>query len=99
MAILVSGRARKPAANDSAGLTLIERSPSVAGLARVGPRGRRSGDDGRLGWQDTCRRLLHFTVPRVVAVSPQMRLIEDNPSSMSLLQLYKQVSGRRRLSG
>jgi len=33
---------------------------------------------------------LHFTVPRVVAVSPQMRLVEDNVSSLSLLDIYKQ---------
>ena len=41
--------------------------------------------------KETSRRLLHFTVPRVVAVSPQMRLIEDNPASTSLLDIYKQV--------
>ena len=41
--------------------------------------------------QETCKRLLHFTVPRVVAVSPQMRLVEDNASSISLLDIYKQV--------
>jgi len=40
--------------------------------------------------QETSRRFLHFTVPRVVAVSPQMRLIEDNPASISLLDIYKQ---------
>jgi transformation/transcription domain-associated protein len=40
--------------------------------------------------QETSRRFLHFTVPRVVAVSPQMRLIEDNPASVSLLDIYKQ---------
>ena len=28
-------------------------------------------------------------MPRVVAVSPQMRLVEDNPSSISLLDIYK----------
>ena len=40
--------------------------------------------------KETSRRFLHFTVPRVVAVSPQMRLIEDNPASISLLDIYKQ---------
>lgn len=30
-----------------------------------------------------------MTVPRVVAVSPQMRLVEDNPASISLLDVYK----------
>ena len=47
------------------------------------------------GWlyaaQETSRRLLHFSVPRVVAVSPHMRLVEDNPASLSLLDIYKQV--------
>ena len=41
--------------------------------------------------QETSRRLLYFTVPRVVAVSPQMRLVEDNPASISLLDIYKTV--------
>ena len=33
--------------------------------------------------KETSKRFLNFTVPRVVAVSPQMRLVEDNPSSVS----------------
>eukprot|EP00058_Branchiostoma_floridae_P003423 XP_002588911.1 hypothetical protein BRAFLDRAFT_89099 [Branchiostoma floridae] len=41
--------------------------------------------------KETARRNLQFTVPRVVAVSPQMRLVEDNPSSLSLLSIYKQL--------
>ena len=41
--------------------------------------------------KETLRRLLYFTVPRVVAISPQMRLVEDNPASVSLLDVYKQV--------
>lgn len=40
--------------------------------------------------KETSRRFLHFTVPRVIAVSPQMRLVEDNPASISLLDIYKQ---------
>ncbi|KAF0288488.1 Transformation/transcription domain-associated protein [Amphibalanus amphitrite] len=40
--------------------------------------------------KETSRRFLSYTVPRVVAVSPHMRLIEDNPSSMALLDIYKQ---------
>ncbi|XP_064456550.1 transformation/transcription domain-associated protein-like isoform X2 [Ornithodoros turicata] len=40
--------------------------------------------------KETARRCLHFAVPRVVAVSPQMRLVEDNPASISLLDIYKQ---------
>lgn len=39
--------------------------------------------------KETSRRFLHITVPRVVPVSPQMRLVEDNPSSLSLLDIYK----------
>lgn len=39
--------------------------------------------------KETSRRFLHFTVPKVVAVSPQMRLVEDNPSSMALLDIYR----------
>nr|CAD7455783.1 unnamed protein product [Timema tahoe] len=40
--------------------------------------------------KETARRFLQFTVPRVVAVAPHMRLIEDNPASISLLDIYKQ---------
>ncbi|KAH8009831.1 hypothetical protein HPB51_020179 [Rhipicephalus microplus] len=40
--------------------------------------------------KETARRFLHLAVPRVVAVSPQMRLVEDNPASISLLHIYKQ---------
>lgn len=39
--------------------------------------------------KETSRRFLHITVPRVAAVSPQMRLVEDNPASISLLDIYK----------
>lgn len=39
--------------------------------------------------KETARRFLHITVPKVVPVSPQMRLVEDNPSSLSLLDIYK----------
>lgn len=31
-------------------------------------------------------------MPRVVAVSPQQRLVEDNPSSLSLLDIFKSIS-------
>ncbi|NXW13039.1 TRRAP protein, partial [Circaetus pectoralis] len=34
-------------------------------------------------------------VPRVVAVSPQMRLVEDNPSSLSLVEIYKQRCAKK----
>ncbi|XP_044261128.1 transcription-associated protein 1 [Tribolium madens] len=39
--------------------------------------------------KETARRFLHFTVPRVVAVSQQIRLVEDNPASISLLDIFK----------
>lgn len=39
--------------------------------------------------KETSRRFLHITVPRVVAVQPAMRLVEDNPASLSLLDIYK----------
>ncbi|KAG7311694.1 hypothetical protein JYU34_002748 [Plutella xylostella] len=42
--------------------------------------------------KETSRRFLHFTVPRVVSVSPQMRLVEDNPASVSLLDIYRTES-------
>ncbi|VVC99480.1 unnamed protein product [Leptidea sinapis] len=45
--------------------------------------------------KETSRRFLHFTVPRVVSVSPQMRLIEDNPSSLSLLDIYRTECANR----
>ncbi|KAL3832377.1 hypothetical protein ACJMK2_024027 [Sinanodonta woodiana] len=45
--------------------------------------------------KETSRRLLYFTVPRVIAVSPQMRLVEDSPSSISLLDVYKQRCSKR----
>ncbi|RUS77842.1 hypothetical protein EGW08_014394 [Elysia chlorotica] len=45
--------------------------------------------------KETSRRLLYFTVPRVLSVSPQLRLIEDNPASISLLDIYKQRTIKR----
>lgn len=39
--------------------------------------------------KETSKRFLNITVPRVVAVLPQMRLVEDNPSSVSLLDIFK----------
>ncbi|XP_065666832.1 transformation/transcription domain-associated protein isoform X3 [Hydra vulgaris] len=47
--------------------------------------------------KETCRRGLQFTVPRVVAVSPQMRLIEDNPSFISLNEIFKEGCEKRNL--
>merc|ERR1712136_440637 len=47
------------------------------------------GNPGLEKRKETAKRQLLFAVPRVVAVSPQMRLVEDNPSSLSLLDIYK----------
>ncbi|XP_065334181.1 transformation/transcription domain-associated protein isoform X2 [Cloeon dipterum] len=40
--------------------------------------------------KETSRRFLHITVPRVVPVAPQMRLVEDNPHSLALISIFKQ---------
>ncbi|GIY24528.1 hypothetical protein CEXT_37291 [Caerostris extrusa] len=45
--------------------------------------------------KETSKRFLNFTIPRVVPVSPQMRLVEDNESSISLLDIYKQRCAKR----
>ena len=42
-------------------------------------------------FQECCRRHLQFTVPRVVSVSPQMRLVEDHTSNITLADIFKQV--------
>ncbi|CRK92144.1 CLUMA_CG005737, isoform A [Clunio marinus] len=39
--------------------------------------------------KETSKRFLNITVPRVVAVLPQMRLVEDDTSSISLLDVFK----------
>lgn len=39
--------------------------------------------------KETARRFLNMTIPRVVPISPQMRLAEDNPTSISLKEIYK----------
>ena len=41
--------------------------------------------------QETCKRHLMFTLPKVVALSPQMRLAEDDVSAISLHDIFKQV--------
>lgn len=38
---------------------------------------------------------MNYTVSRVVAVSPQLRLVEDNPASLSLLDICKQVCTKK----
>ncbi|CAG9853589.1 unnamed protein product [Phyllotreta striolata] len=39
--------------------------------------------------KETARRFLHYTVPKVVSLSQQIRLVEDNPASLSLLDIFK----------
>ncbi|CAI7996002.1 Transformation/transcription domain-associated protein [Geodia barretti] len=43
--------------------------------------------------KETSRRYLQFAVPRLVAVAPQMRLVEDNTSNISLTDIFKQYCG------
>ena len=47
--------------------------------------------------KETSRRLLQFHVPRVVATSPHMRLVEDNPDSLSLGDIYRRRCAERAL--
>lgn len=42
--------------------------------------------------KETARRLLNFTVPKIVPYAPASRLIEDNTTSLSLHDIYKQHS-------
>lgn len=44
--------------------------------------------------KETSKRCLNITVPRVVAVIPQMRLVEDDPSSISLQDILKSFCSR-----
>lgn len=46
-------------------------------------------------FKETSRRFLNYTVSRVVAVSPQLRLVEDNPASLSLLDICKQMCSKK----
>lgn len=47
--------------------------------------------------KETARRHLQFYVPRVVAVSPQLRLIEDNPSIISLCEIFRERCQRKKI--
>lgn len=47
--------------------------------------------------KETAKRFLHYTVPRVVAIAPSCRLVEDNPSSVSLLDIYKEHCAKRQV--
>ncbi|KAL7021314.1 hypothetical protein ACKWTF_011837 [Chironomus riparius] len=45
-------------------------------------------------FKETSRRFLSITIPRVIPIYPQMRLVEDNPSSSSLLDILKMHSSK-----
>ena len=45
--------------------------------------------------KETSRRFLNMTVQRVVTVSPQMRLVQDNPDSESLVSIYQGRCAKR----
>ena len=45
--------------------------------------------------KETAKRFLSFTVARVVAISPQTRLVQDNPCSISLMDIYKERCSRK----
>jgi transformation/transcription domain-associated protein len=45
-------------------------------------------------FKETSKRFLHITVPRVVPIFPQMRLVEDDASSISLLDILKLYSAK-----
>ena len=45
--------------------------------------------------KETSRRFLNMTVQRVVAVSQQMRLVQDNPDSESLVSIYQGRCAKR----
>lgn len=47
--------------------------------------------------KESCKRHLLFSVPRVVAVSPQMRLIEDNPSFISLREILTERCDKKQV--
>lgn len=49
--------------------------------------------------KETGRRFLQFTVPRVVAISPGLRLVEDNPCSLSLVDILKRRINYNRAIG
>ena len=45
--------------------------------------------------KETARRNLNFSIPRVVSFAPQARFVEDNVTSLSLLEIYKQYAVRK----
>ena len=46
--------------------------------------------------KETGRRYLQFTSPRVVAINPGLRLVEDNVSSLSLIDILKRRINRNK---
>jgi transformation/transcription domain-associated protein len=47
--------------------------------------------------KETSKRFLNITVPRVVAVLPQMRLVEDDPTSLSLMDILKKYCSNEKV--
>lgn len=45
--------------------------------------------------KETARRVISYSIPRVVPISIQMRFVEENVSSLSLIDIYKQDVIRR----
>ncbi|XP_033220023.1 transformation/transcription domain-associated protein-like [Belonocnema kinseyi] len=45
--------------------------------------------------KETARRLLQFTIPKVISLNSQMQLVEDNPSAISLMDIYKESCEKR----
>lgn len=45
----------------------------------------------------TAKRNMRFTVPKLVAVSPHCRLIEDNPASITLVEMFKLYCSKKQL--
>jgi len=39
--------------------------------------------------KETASRGVHFTLPRIVSLSAEVRIVEDDCSSISLLDIYK----------
>lgn len=49
--------------------------------------------------KETGRRYLQFTAPRVVAINPGLRLVDDNTSSLSLVDILKRRINKNRPAG
>ncbi|CAL8112353.1 unnamed protein product [Orchesella dallaii] len=47
--------------------------------------------------KETAKRNMRFVVPKLVAVSSQLRLVEDNPDSLSLLEVFRGHCSKKKL--